>query len=224
MAGAADVCQIKVNVDFIGSAFASGAAADDGQGDGGLASQNDALLEQFPDVKESLLQQVQSMPSEAAAQHEKDRKLKFLSQTAVQQTLQRILSSVVLGYEGAQILVDFDVIECEQDLLQALTNCAASNLLASGFRLKCVPTAICVLADEAKEDAEKYLVDPTLAQLAQAKSTHTHKLFAVLDSQKEEFIYTDLRSYTHQGMGAEGMERLMGVALSCGKKMHECIM
>lgn len=68
-----------------------------------------------------------------------------------------------MGYEGAQILIDFDVIQCEQDLMQALTNCATANLLSSGFRLKCIPTAICILVDSSKvENEERYLIDPSL--------------------------------------------------------------
>ena len=118
-------------------------------------------------------------------------------------------------------MLDFDVIECDQDLMQALTNCAAANLLSSGFRLKCVPTVICILADVSKGESERYLVDPTLSELALAKTTHSHKLFAVADCQKEEFIYTELRAYSHLGMDVEDLEKLMGLSLSCCKKMLE---
>jgi ribonuclease PH len=73
------------------------------------------------------------MPSEAAAQHERESRVKFLTSAVIQQTLQKILSSIMLGNEGTQILFDFTVIECDQDLMQALVNCAAGALLGSKF-------------------------------------------------------------------------------------------
>ena len=73
------------------------------------------------------------MPSEAAAMHEKEQRVKFLTNGVINQTLQRILSSIILGNSGTQILFDFTVIDCDQDLMQALVNCAASALMNSKF-------------------------------------------------------------------------------------------
>ena len=67
---AADSCQIKVNVEFIDSSFSE-------QSENFLM--NSLLLDQFPDVKEQLEQYCANMPSEAAAQHEREQKLKFLT-------------------------------------------------------------------------------------------------------------------------------------------------
>jgi len=74
---------------------------------------NTLLLEQFPDHKEQLEQACANMPSEAAASHEQEQRIKFLTQGVIQQTLQRILSSVILGNNGTQILFDFTVIDCD---------------------------------------------------------------------------------------------------------------
>lgn len=103
------------------------------------------------------------MPSEAAAQHEREQRIKFLTQGILQQTLQKILASIILGNEGTQVMFDFTVIECDQDLLQALVNCAASALLSSRFQLKCVPTAICILI---KECGSSFQVDPNLESIS----------------------------------------------------------
>jgi ribonuclease PH len=129
------------------------------------------------------------MPSEAAAQHEREQRIKYLTQGVLQQQLQRIFSSVILGNEGTQILFDFTVIECDQDLLQALVNCAAGALLSSKFQLKCVPTAVTVLL---KKGGAEYAIDPTLEAITSMRQHYTHKLFSVMDSQKQEFIFTSL--------------------------------
>lgn len=74
----ADSCQVKVNVEFIDSNFSD-------QSDSFLT--NSLLLDQFPDVKEQLEQYCANMPSEAAAQHEREQRVKFLTQGVLQQTL-----------------------------------------------------------------------------------------------------------------------------------------
>jgi ribonuclease PH len=130
-----------------------------------------------------------------------------------------------LGNEGTQILFDFTVIDCDQDLMQALVNSAASALLASKFQLKCIPTAICILR---RKDGFK--VDPSLSDIQGMRQEYSHKLFAVLDSQKDEFIYSSLMPLSWRGEGQnqdaldlEEMEKLMGLANSCCKKMHEYV-
>lgn len=117
------------------------------------------------------------MPSEAAAQHEQEQRIKFLTQGVIQQTLQRILSSVILGNNGTQILFDFTVIDCDQDLMQALVNCASCALMASKFQLKCIPTAICIL-----RSSDSFKVDPSLSDIQEMRQRYSHKLFCVLDS------------------------------------------
>ena len=111
--GSGEACLIKVNVEFLGQA--SGA--------------NDLLLDQFPSEKEQLQQACDNMPSEAAAMHERENKVKYLTNGVVVQCLQKIFQSVILGYEGTQVNINFTVIECDQDLMQALVNCGSFALL-----------------------------------------------------------------------------------------------
>lgn len=128
-------------------------------------------------------------------------------------------------------MLDFTIIECDQDLMQALVNCAASALLGSSFQLKCIPTAICILT---KDGGTGFQVDPSLEQITSMRQHFTHKLFAVVDSQKEEFIYSSIQPLTwtttpgeskanSSALDLEALEKLMGLALSCGKKIHEFI-
>ena len=167
------------------------------------------------------------MPSEAAAQHEQEQRVKFLTNGVICQTLQKILGSVVMGNEGSQILFDFTVIDCDQDLMQALVNCAASALMTAKFQLKCIPTAICILYGP-----EGYKIDPTLTEIQEMRQKHSHKLFCVLDSQKEEFVFSSIQSLGwrngEDGQNAdaidlESLEKLMGLAQSSCAKMHEFI-
>jgi hypothetical protein len=132
---------------------------------------------------------------------------------------------VILGNNGTQILFDFTVIDCDQDLIQALVNCAASALLASKFQLKCIPTAICIL-----RSGDSFKVDPCLADISEMRSQYSHKLFCVLDSQKEEFIFSSLTALSWRGeknnedaLDLESLEKLMGLAQSCCAKMHEYV-
>ena len=94
--------------------------------------------------------------------------------------------------------------------MQALVNAAAVNLTKSGFKCKCVPAAVCVLKKE------QLSVDPSLQQMSSAES----KLFAVVDADKEEFIYSELKQQTVTGLELDEVERLMGLALSSGKAVH----
>ena len=130
---------------------------------------------------------------------------------------------MILGNNGTQILFDFTVIDCDQDLMQALVNCAASALLASKFQLKCIPTAICIL-----RQGDTFKVDPTLAEIQEMRQRYSHKLFVVSDSQKEEIIFSSLNSLSWRGeshneeaLDLESLEKLMGLASSCCSKMHE---
>ena len=145
--------------------------------------------------------------------------------------MQKILASVILGNEGTQVMFDFTVIECDQDLLQALVNCAASALLSSRFEVKCIPTAICILI---KDCGDSFQADPNLESIATMRQNYAHKLFAVVDSQKEEFIFSSLvplswasdpsgDASNANALSLEGLEQLMGLALSCGKKLHDFI-
>jgi len=126
-------------------------------------------------------------------------------------------------------MFDFTVIECDQDLVQALVNCTASALLSSSFQLKCIPAAICILL---KDCGAANQVDPSLDQIANMRQNFTHKLFVVVDSQKEEFIYSSIQPLSwssapggdqanSSALDLEALEKVMGLALSCGKKIHE---
>ena len=62
------------------------------------------------------------------------------------------------------------------------------------------------------------------------RNQFTHKLFAVVDSQKEEFIYSSIQPLNwtkgeeHENSSAldlDALENMMGLALSCAKKIHE---
>ena len=59
---------------------------------------------------------------------------------------------------------------------------------------------------------------------------YTHKLFSVMDSQKQEFIFTSLTPLSwSQGaddenadvLDLEGLQNVMGLSQSCGLKMHD---
>jgi hypothetical protein len=65
-------CQVKVNVEFINH-FGSGASN----------NQNESILDQFPDEKEYLEQVCENMPSEGAANHEREQKVKYLTNGVV---------------------------------------------------------------------------------------------------------------------------------------------
>ena len=171
------------------------------------------------------------MQSEAAVQHEREQKIKTLTQGVLCQTVQKVLSSVILGYEGTQIMFNFTVIQCDQDLLQALVNCASQSLMGSQFRVKCVPTAICMLVANTSKDT-KIVMDPTLDQLKTMRAEFSHKVFIVADSQKEEFVYSQITPIAwtsdaeHQNSLAldfTGLEMIMGTGLSCCKKMHDFV-
>lgn len=73
-----DSCQIKVNVNFINNMFQQGEVDQLMSG---------ALLDQFPQAKEYLEQTCASMHSEAAAQHEREQKLKFIVNGVLQQPI-----------------------------------------------------------------------------------------------------------------------------------------
>mmetsp|Transcript_11785 Transcript_11785/g.19891 ORF Transcript_11785/g.19891 Transcript_11785/m.19891 type:complete len:166 (-) Transcript_11785:188-685(-) len=160
---------------------------DDGRG--ASSSLNPVILDQFPDVKEQLLLYCANMGSEQAASHEKEQKVKFLLNGVVQPAVQSVLQQVILGNEGTQIIFDFTVIECDQDIVQALVNCAATALMQSPFKLKCIPTAIYILIDNSEhsrvELAKRALVDPSLKQIGEMRQKFTHSLLAVCDSQKD---------------------------------------
>ena len=98
--------------------------------------------------------------------------------------------------------------------MQALVNCASAALLASKFQLKCIPTAICILRKEGT-----FKVDPSLSDINEMRQVYSHKLFVVADSQKEEFIYSNLAALTWRGektneeaLDLESLEKLMGLA------------
>ena len=94
--------------------------------------------------------------------------------------------------------------------MQALINAAAVNLAQSGFRCKCIPAAITVSL------SDKMTVDQTSAEAVNASTI----LFAVVDSDKEEFLFSELTNSSHVGIELDVLEKLMGLALSSGKAVH----
>ena len=66
---------------------------------------------------------------------------------------------MILGCEGTQIMFDFTVIECDQELMQALINCAAGTLMQSRFQLKCIPIGVCIMI---KKDSKEFEADPNV--------------------------------------------------------------
>lgn len=64
-------CQVKVNLEFINQ-FSSDSN-----------NVGDSILDQFPDEKEYTDQVCESMPSEAAAGHEREQKVKYLTNGVV---------------------------------------------------------------------------------------------------------------------------------------------
>jgi len=92
---------------------------------------------------------------------------------------------------------DFTVIECDQFLIQALVNCAATALLQTKFQLKCIPTAVCILLNnrpEASETAllDKIKIDPCLKEVSEMRRSYSHNLVVVCDSQSDEILLTEL--------------------------------
>ena len=208
-------CQVKVNIEFINN-FESGAQA---------------ILNQFPDEKEYLEQVCASMPSEAAANHEREQRVKFLTNGVVVQTLQKLLQAVILGYEGTQISVNFTVVECNQDLMQALVNTASFALLSSNLRMKCVPAAICVLSSA---HLEEVCTDPTLQEIQAMRQKFSHKCFAVVDAQKQEFLYSKIepldwssieadKSSNENALTLSQVSKLMGICQSAAAKVQEIL-
>lgn len=77
--------------------------------------------------------------------------------------------------------------------MQALINAAAVNLAKSGFRCKCIPAAITVVLGDAMA------VDPT-SKVVKQSSSH---LLAVVDSDKEEFLYSELSNGSNAAIDLE---------------------
>ena len=63
----------------------------------------------------------------------------------------------------------------------------------ANFNLKCVPVAISLLLNNEEEESE-IVVDPSLQAITNMRQSYTHKLFAVVDVPKEEFIYSSMQS------------------------------
>ena len=49
---------------------------------------------------------------------------------------------MILGYEGTQISIEFDILQIEDHLMSSLVNAGAVNLFKSGFKTKCIPAAV----------------------------------------------------------------------------------
>ena len=152
-----DACQIKVNVDFL----------------------KDSILDHYPSEKEKIEAICENMPSEPAANYERESKVKQIRDGVLIQTLTKIFQSVILGYEGTQILLNFTIIECDQDLTQVLINSGAQALMNSNFKIKCIPIAICILAGQSGEKVE---VDPTLETITTMCNDFSHKILVVCDT------------------------------------------
>ena len=93
-------------------------------------------------------------------------------------------------------MFNFTIIECDQDLMQALINCASIALSNSNFQLKCIPVAICIL----RKSDDEYVVDPSIEEIKTMRHHQiTHKLLTVTDVNKEELIYSSLLPLNWQG-------------------------
>ena len=64
--------------------------------------------------------------------------------------------------------------------------------------------------------SDKMAVDQTSAEAVNASTI----LFAVVDSDKEEFLFSELTNSSHDGIELDVLEKLMGLALSSGKAVH----
>lgn len=138
---------------------------------------------------------------------------------------------MILGYEGTQIIINFTIIECNQDLLQALVNAASFALLSSSLRMKCVPAAICVLSSE---HLEEVCADPTLQEIQSMRQKYTHKSFAVVDAQKQEFLYSKVEplnwrsddnssSSNSNALQLSEVTKLMGILMSTASKVQDLL-
>ena len=59
-------------------------------------------------------------------------------------------------------------------------------------------------------------IDPS-GKVVKQSSSH---LLAVVDSDKEEFLFSELTNASHTAIDLEMLEKLMGAALSSGKAVH----
>ena len=166
----ADGCVIKVNIEF-------------------PDEQKSALLKQMPQVNEALQAVAESMPTEAVAQMQQEQKLKQLI-TQLSYVMSGILSSSIAteSYQGTLITCTFNIVELDQDILQAMVNCACAALLSSSLKCRCLPVAITMLHAPTPNNV---LVDPSVNELTHVRK-FAHKLRLVFNPDTEELIYSSM--------------------------------
>lgn len=120
-------CQLKVTIEF----------ADENQR---------VLLEQMPIVDDTLKLVRENMPTEAVAQMQTENKLKFIGNQLSVLMSQILASSLCTDeYNGSQIMCTFQVIELDQDIVQAMVQALAKALHHSTFKLRCLPVGVTIL-------------------------------------------------------------------------------
>lgn len=98
------------------------------------------------------------MPTEAVSQMLVEQKLKYTT-NQLSVTMSQLLASSLCTehYNGAQILCSFQIIELDQDIVQAMIQALSSALHHSQFKLRCLPVGVTILMIE----GGGFIVDPT---------------------------------------------------------------
>ena len=130
-----------------------------------------------------------------------------------------ILSSCIATdqYQGTLITCTFSIVELDQDILQAMINCAAVALLSSSLKCRCLPVAICVLHVPTPNNI---FVDPSLSELRGGM----RKFRLVFNPDTEELIYSCMESRGSGSLTMENVEQIVGVGLAAAKKIQTWIL
>lgn len=110
------------------------------------------------------------MPSKAAAESVKERRMKFVVGN-LQFEMQKILTSCILveKYPATSLIFNFDIVELDSDLLQSMINCAAIALYKSELECRCIPVAITMLIASGDRKSKKEInwvsIDPSITQI-----------------------------------------------------------
>ena len=194
-------CQLKVTIEF----------SDDDQR---------VLLNQMPLLNDQLIQVMENMPTEAVAQMQKEQKLKLV-QNHLSVIMSQILASSLItdAYNGSQILCNFQIIELDQDIVQAMIQTLSKALLNSPFKLRCLPIGVTILLNS----QIGYIVDPNLEQLRDTGLT-THKIRLAFNVDTEELLMSSMQQLqSKQGLNLDQMEEIVSLGLSVAKKIHGLI-
>ena len=122
------------------------------------------------------------------------------------------------------ITCTFSVVELDQDILQAMVNCASVALLSSSLKCRCLPIAICLLHAPTPNNV---LVDPSISEL-RSTGKFVHKMHLVFNPDTEELLYSNLEETNGQAwakpLTLENTEQLVGVGLAAAKIIQQWVL